>query len=110
MEFRKEQNALIARRQGETLRIEGWGKDSLRVRAWMYEAGKMNDWALTEEPEKTDCTVTIGNENEIKQRIGFSTGAVNYYPKKKLKELARICRDSNDETHFAKLFEAIDNL
>ena len=62
MEFRKEQNALIARRQGETLRIEGWGKDSLRVRAWMYEAGKMNDWALTEEPEKTDCTVTIGND------------------------------------------------
>lgn len=62
MEFRKEQNALIARRQGETLRIEGWGKDSLRVRAWMYEPGKMNDWALTEETEKTGCTVTIGND------------------------------------------------
>lgn len=34
----------------------------------------------------------IGNENEIKQRIGFSTGAVNYYPKKKLRELAAITR------------------
>ena len=32
----------------------------------------------------------IGNENGIKQRIGYSAGAVNYYPKKKLGELARI--------------------
>lgn len=27
------------------------------------------------------------NEREIKQRIGFSTGAVNYYPKKKIKDI-----------------------
>lgn len=32
----------------------------------------------------------IGHESEIKQRIGFSTGAVNFYPKKKLRELAAV--------------------
>ena len=36
MEFIREGNALLARRGGETVRIEPWGKDSLRVRAWMY--------------------------------------------------------------------------
>ena len=33
-----------------------------------------------------------GNEDTVKQRIGFSTGAVNYYPKKKLKELADVTK------------------
>ena len=36
MIFQQEQNALIARKGGETLRIEAWGKDSLRVRATMF--------------------------------------------------------------------------
>ena len=33
-----------------------------------------------------------GHENEIKTRIGFSSGAVNYYPKKKLGELAAVTK------------------
>lgn len=32
------------------------------------------------------------NEKEIKQRIGFSTGAVNYYPKKKIKNIVAITK------------------
>ena len=32
----------------------------------------------------------IGNESEIKQRIGYSTGAVNYYPKKKIGDIAAV--------------------
>ena len=32
------------------------------------------------------------NEAEIKRRIGYSTGTVNYYPKKKLKDLAAVTR------------------
>lgn len=32
------------------------------------------------------------NEREIKQRIGFSTGAVNYYPKKKIKNIVGITK------------------
>ena len=36
MIFREENGALIVRQQNETLRIEAWGKDSLRVRATQY--------------------------------------------------------------------------
>lgn len=32
------------------------------------------------------------HEREIKKRIGFSTGAVNYYPKKKLKQIAAVTK------------------
>ncbi len=63
MQFTAEKNALIAKRGGETLRIEGWGKDSLRVRAHMYDSRTDNDWALTEEPEDVSCTVTVGEED-----------------------------------------------
>lgn len=31
-------------------------------------------------------------ENEIKQRIGYSTGAVNYYPKKKIKDIVAVTK------------------
>jgi len=34
----------------------------------------------------------FGNEAEIKRRIGYSTGTVNYYPKKKLRDLASVTR------------------
>ena len=33
-----------------------------------------------------------GHEDEIKQRVGFSTGAVNYYPKKKIGELIGVTK------------------
>ena len=32
------------------------------------------------------------NEREIKQHIGFSTGAVNYYPKKKIKDIVNVTK------------------
>ena len=62
MKFTAEKNALVARRAGETLRIEGWGKDSLRVRAVMYDGWTGNDWALTETPEEARCEIKIGTE------------------------------------------------
>lgn len=34
----------------------------------------------------------VGNEAEIKGRIGYSTGAVNYYPKKKLKDIIAVTK------------------
>ncbi len=33
-----------------------------------------------------------GNENQIRQRIGFSSGAVNYYQKKKLSDIAAVTK------------------
>jgi len=63
MIFLQENNALIARHNGETLRIEPWGPDALRVRACMYDNGSAHDWALTETPETTQCAITIGEED-----------------------------------------------
>ncbi len=48
------------------------------------------------------------NEREIKQRIGFSTGAVNYYPKKKIKNIVAITKTfykNWDETAYREYLE-----
>ena len=54
MRFQTKNGVLIAQANGETLRIEPWGKDSLRVRATMLPGFSGKDWALTEVPEKTE--------------------------------------------------------
>ena len=57
----------------------------------------------------------VGNEEEIKQRIGFSTGSVNYYPKKKLAEIASVTasfyRNWDEEAYrrYLKLFSLDEN-
>lgn len=63
MKFEKDNGALVCRRLGETLRIEAWGKDSLRVRATMQPAFTGNDWALTETVAKSDPQITIEKED-----------------------------------------------
>lgn len=51
-----------------------------------------------------------GNEAEIKKRIGYSTGTVSWYPKKKIREIAAITRsfydtwDENAYRKYLKLF------
>ena len=62
MLFQQEKNALIARRGGETLRIEAWGKDSLRVRATMFPQFSGSDWALTETPEAAEAKTEVYSE------------------------------------------------
>ena len=62
MLFQQEKNALIARRGGETLRIEAWGRDSLRVRATMFPRFTGNDWALTEAPEAAEAKTEVYSE------------------------------------------------
>lgn len=57
MEFICKENALICRRQGETLRIEAWGEDSLRVRATMNRDFTGRNWALTEKIKETKALV-----------------------------------------------------
>lgn len=63
MIFQKENNALIARRGGETLRIEAWGKDAFRVRAWMDDNRCPCDWALTDTPATVSCEIRTGEES-----------------------------------------------
>lgn len=55
MRFQTKNGVLIAQANGETLRIEPWGKDSLRVRATMLPEFSGKNWALTEVPEKTEA-------------------------------------------------------
>ena len=51
------------------------------------------------------------NEAQIKQRIGYSTGAVNYYPKKTIREIAAVTKafypnwNDADYKMYANLFE-----
>jgi len=51
-----------------------------------------------------------GNEAEIKRRIGYSTGTVNWYPRKSIREIAGITRefystwDDNAYRKYAELF------
>ena len=63
MLFINDNNVLIAKKNGETLRIEAWGKDSLRVRSTMFSEFKNLDWALGETPEKSNPKVTIDEED-----------------------------------------------
>lgn len=58
MFFHKEDQALIGKYQNETLRIEAWGKNALRVRATQYPHFSSNDWALSAtESGKTVITI-----------------------------------------------------
>ena len=63
MLFQKDSGALTAKRGGETLRIEGWGKDAFRVTAYMDDKRGGCDWALTEIPQPAECEITIGEED-----------------------------------------------
>ncbi|MDD6022239.1 MAG: ABC transporter ATP-binding protein [Oscillospiraceae bacterium] len=48
------------------------------------------------------------NEQAIKQRIGYSTGAVNYYPKKKIKDIVAVTKtfyDTWDEAAYQEYLE-----
>ena len=49
-----------------------------------------------------------GNEKEIKQRIGYSTGTVSWYPRKKIREIVEVTRSFYrdwDETTYRKYME-----
>ena len=53
MRFEEKNHVLLVSHQGERLRIEAWGADSLRVRASRYREFTERDWALTEDvPEE----------------------------------------------------------
>lgn len=56
-----------------------------------------------------------GNENEIRQKIGFSNGSANYYPKKKLSEIASVtklfypCWDEAAYKYYLDMFSLDEN-
>jgi len=62
MRFEKDNGALVCFHQGEILRIEAWGKDSLRIQATMLRQLTENQWALTEKVKKTKTSIDIEQE------------------------------------------------
>lgn len=61
MFFTKTEHALIGKWENETLLIESWGKNALRVRGTQYPEFEKEDWALDYvEPEETEVTVEEG--------------------------------------------------
>lgn len=62
MRFFEKNNALIGRNANETLRIEPWGKNALRVRATVLPDFSGNDKALTEPVKSTKSKIKIGKK------------------------------------------------
>lgn len=63
MRFVNDKGALVFYNNGETVRIEAWSTDSLRVRATMRRQFTDRQWALTEPVVKCDTQVEIGEED-----------------------------------------------
>ncbi len=61
MQFTIDGNALICRHQGETLRIEPWGRNALRIRAVMEPHFPEKDRALME-PAETGAEISFKTE------------------------------------------------
>ncbi|MCQ2578789.1 MAG: family 31 glucosidase [Treponema sp.] len=55
----QEGNALILKKGSETLRIEAWGKDAIRVRSTLEPAFTGNVWGLTEKPAEAKAKIHI---------------------------------------------------
>ena len=50
-----------------------------------------------------------GNEKEIRRRVGFASGGVNYYPRKKLKDITAVTKgfyDNWDEAAYRRYLSA----
>jgi alpha-D-xyloside xylohydrolase len=63
MYFSKTKKALTAKQGFEQIKIEGWGKDSLRIRATQFSKFTDMDWALTEKVGENTNRLTI-EEND----------------------------------------------
>ena len=89
MQFINDQGALVCRRQGETLRIEPWGTDALRVRATMYPALTGENWALTEPVAHREGKIEFGS---VSLREG--DGSYRDYPVASITN-GRVCAQVN---------------
>ena len=76
MSFSEENHALVFTKQGETLRIEAWGKNALRVRCAKFGRFSSRDWALGA-PPASEPQVTISQEQAVIQN-GTLRACVNF--------------------------------
>ena len=61
--FLEAKNALVFKKGNETLLIEPWGKDSLRIRSTMERELVDRPWALTEKVKSEKAKIKIENGN-----------------------------------------------
>ena len=64
--FRQENGRLIYTYDGETMWIEPWGENSLRIRATKNRAMEDTDWALLPQPEQETEIRIESREAELK--------------------------------------------
>lgn len=57
MRFEQKDGALTCKRRGETLRIEAWGTNALRVRATRHPEFSGRDWALSQDVDAGPATI-----------------------------------------------------
>lgn len=110
MAFKKENNSLIYVNGGETVQIEPWGENSLRVRATKTSKVSQEDWALL--PPKA-CTAQIEIDGQTasitngKIKAAFNQfGWLTYYNQKGetlLEEFWRV-NDGGDKTSALAVF------
>ena len=98
-----EENALIYRCNAETLRIEPWGKNAVRVRAWKQAEMPQENWALTQphssetEIQETETGYSLINGKlTVHLTRGGKLTAYNQNGKKLLEEYHRNRRDILD--------------
>lgn len=65
MRFETKNGVLFGWQGAEQLKIEGWGKDSLRVRSTMLTEFEPQDWALVQKPEEGSVCVELSEEDHI---------------------------------------------
>lgn len=92
MFFIIQEKALIGRQENETLLIEAWGRNALRVRSTKYADFSKNNWALSEDA-KSGAEISISPERATIQngRISASVnahGVITFY-----KDRQRILRE-----------------
>ena len=79
MIFHKNSASLEIMHQGETLRIEAWGTDALRIRATMYPAFTQEDHALSEavKEQKAEIEICDGSDPHASIANGHIKATIN---------------------------------
>lgn len=85
MFFSIQNNSLIGKQRNETLVIEAFGNNALRVRSTMYPEFSKNDWALSGyQLDTSKCQITIENDRasikngKISAVVNFA-GVITFY-------------------------------
>ena len=87
--FLEAKNALILKKGNETLMIEPWGNNSLRVRSTLDPVFLDRDWGLTEKAEKKSAKIVVDNDgaqitNGILTAKMNNNGVLSFYKNDKM--------------------------